>query len=96
MGSAGVADDWDLTRAGALEVRGAARPLLESVTDVDLDRWVPYSGSLLALREHGLTLRYALLRVAAHHYFHIGVIACQRDRAGEQVGDYPGVLRECM
>jgi DinB superfamily len=96
MGSAGLADDWDLTLAGALEVRGAATAFLESLTDPDLDSVVPYSGSFVPLREHGLSLRYALLRIAAHHYFHIGVIACQRDRAGDQVGDYPGALRECM
>src|SRR5919199_4940187 len=88
LGSAGAADDWDGTLNGALEVRGAARPFLESLTDADLDRVVAYTGSMLALREHGLSLRYALLRIAAHHYFHIGVIACQRDRAGERVGDY--------
>jgi hypothetical protein len=41
-------------------------------------------------------VHYALLRIAVHHYFHIGVVACQRDRAGEQVGDYPGLLGRCL
>lgn len=96
MGSAGAEDDWERTLTGAHEVRATARPFLELLTESDMDRVVPYTGSLTPLREHGLSLGYALLRIAAHHYFHIGVIACQRDRAGEQVGDYPGLLRECL
>ncbi len=32
------------------------------------------------------------MRIATHDYFHIGVIACQRDRVGHSVGDYPGLL----
>ena len=46
--------------------------------------------ALLAL----VLLGYALVRIGAHHYFHVGVIACQRDLRGEKVGDYPGLLRE--
>ena len=37
-----------------------------------------------------------LVRIAAHHYFHIGVVACQRDRMGHAVGDYPGLLVACL
>ncbi len=31
-----------------------------------------------------------------HHYFHIGEIATKRSRLGQQVGDYPGPLEECV
>ena len=95
-GSAGAALDWDAIRAAVDEVRRTARPYLEGLTEHDLERIVPYTGALLPLREHGLRLRYALVRIAAHHYFHIGVAACQRDRLGHSVGDYPGLLAGCL
>lgn len=95
-GASGEADDWDGIRLGVYEVREVARKYLRNLTESDLDLVIPYSGSLEGLREHGLSLRYALMRIAAHHYFHIGVIACQRDRLGYQVGDYPGSLAECL
>jgi hypothetical protein len=63
--------------------------------DADLTRTVPYDGSLLALWATGLSLRYTLARIAAHHYVHIGEIAAKRDALGHQVGDYPGLLRAC-
>ncbi len=43
-----------------------------------------------------LGLRHALLRICAHHYFHIGEIATKRSRLGQQVGDYPGPLEDCV
>ena len=95
-GSAGAATDWDAIRTGVDDVRRAARPYLEGLTGTDLERLVPYTGSLQPLRQHGLRLRYALVRIAAHHYFHIGVVACQRDRMGHAVGDYPGLLVACL
>jgi hypothetical protein len=55
-----------------------------------------FSGNVTRSLGHGVSLRYALFRIAAHHYFHIGVMACQRDRTGHQVGDYPGLMSDCL
>jgi len=94
MGSAGEADDWDAIRPAVTEVRGKARPFLEQRTDEDLDRRFDAPGAIT--KQLGpVTVRYVLIRLGAHHYFHIGVIACQRDLRGEKVGDYPGLLRAC-
>jgi hypothetical protein len=92
MGSEGAADDWDAIVTAAKEVRETARPYLESITADRLDERHEFAGSI-SKALGGLTLRYALVRIGAHHYFHIGVIACQRDLRGESVGDYPGSLR---
>lgn len=97
IGGPGTTDDtWDAIRAAVLDVRQAARSYLETLTDADLDLVIPYDGSLSPLRESGLSLRYALLRICAHHYFHIGEIAAKRSRLGHQVGDYPGPLEQCI
>jgi hypothetical protein len=95
MGSAGEAEDWRAIQAATREVRDAARPYLERVTDADLDRRHEFPGRISS-QLGPLTLRYALLRIGGHHYFHIGVIACQRDRMGHSVGDYPGLMAECQ
>ena len=92
MGSEGEADDWDAIRAATEEVRDAARPYVEGVTAGRLDERHEFAGAVSGALG-GLTLRYALIRIGAHHYFHIGVIACQRDLRGDGVGDYPGLLR---
>jgi hypothetical protein len=89
-------DDWEVIRSGVLEVRELARCYLEGMPDEDLELVIPYDGSLAPLRETGLSLRYALLRVCAHHYFHIGEIAAKRTGLGQRVGDYPGLLEECL
>ena len=93
MGSEGAADDWDAIRAATAEVRDAARPYLEGITSDRLDQRHVFKGAVTKALGGELTLRYALIRIGAHHYFHIGVIACQRDLRGERVGDYPGLLR---
>ena len=95
MGSAGAAEDWTAIRAAVREVREAARPYLEGVTDRDLDTRHDFPGRI-GSQLGPLTLRYALLRIGAHHYFHIGVVACQRDRMGHSVGDYPGLMKDCQ
>jgi hypothetical protein len=43
-----------------------------------------------------VTLRYTLLRVLAHHYFHIGELASKRAAAGTSVGDYPGPMQNTV
>lgn len=96
MGGTGAADDWQAIQTAVHEVRDAARGYLEGLNESDLDLAVPYDGSLSHLRESGLNLRYALLRVCAHHYFHIGEIATKRNALGQQVGEYPGLLEDCI
>ncbi len=96
VGGSGVADDWEAIQAGVQEVREAARRYLDGLRESDLDLVIPYDGSFAQLRESGLSLRHALLRICAHHYFHIGEIATKRTTFGQQVGDYPGPLEECV
>jgi hypothetical protein len=81
-------DDLDAIRRAIVEVRETARAYLEPLSDADLDRAIEFRG-------RSNTLRYALIRMAAHHYFHIGDIASIRSRDGNSVGDYPGALEEC-
>jgi hypothetical protein len=84
-GAPGDAPDWPLVLAGVSEVRERARRLLEA--EPDLDRAIAYNGSIEHLRAAGLTLRYALLRIAAHHYEHAGEIGAIRARLGHKVAD---------
>lgn len=69
-------------------MRDTARRYLDPLTDADLDRSIEFRG-----RDN--TLRYILMRMAAHRYFHIGDIASIRSRDGHSVGDYPDALEEC-
>lgn len=92
FGAAGDPADWSQVQQAVAEVRETARAYLEGLTDVDLDRHVAYDGSIRPLRETGLSVRYGLIRVALHHYFHIGEIAAVRKTLGHNVGDYPGLL----
>jgi hypothetical protein len=96
VGGTGAADDWQAIQAGVEEVRDAARGHLAGLSESDLELVIPYDGSLSYLRESGISLRYALLRICAHHYFHIGEIATKRSALGQQVGDYPGLLEDCI
>lgn len=95
-GGTGAADDWQAIQAAVGEVRDAARRYLEGLNESDLELVIPYDGSLSHLRESGLSLRYALLRICAHHYFHIGEIATKRGALGQAVGEYPGLLEDCI
>lgn len=96
FGGTGIADDWPTIAEGIRETRETARRFLQDKEENDLDLTIPYNGSFAYLHERGLNLRHALLRLCAHHYFHIGEIATKRDRVGHQVGDYPGRLLECI
>ena len=69
-----------------------AREFIEPLTDRDLSLTVPYDGSFQLLRTHGLSTRHAVLRLAAHHYFHLGEMAAILGRAGHTVAAYPGDL----
>src|SRR4030095_5520260 len=92
MGSEGAADDWEAIVAATKEVRERARPFIEQITADRLDERHEFQGAI-SQELGGLTLRYAMIRIGAHHYLHIGVSACQRDLTADHVGDYPGLLR---
>ncbi len=96
FGAPGAPTGWEQVQAAAAEVRDTARPYLQALTEADLARRMPYDGSLTALRETGISVRYGLIRIALHHYFHIGEIASARNAIGQRVGDYPGLLEACI
>lgn len=95
FGGTGDAKDWQAIQEGVREIRESARKYLGDMDDNALDQTIPYDGSFSILRQKGLSLRYTLLRICAHYYFHIGEIAAKRNKAGHRVGDYPGLLEEC-
>jgi hypothetical protein len=97
MGGTGAADNWDEIQRAVADVQAVARPFLEPLTEAELLVESPYAGQLPELKGRNVSLRYTLLRVAAHSYFHIGEIASVRSRRlGQQVGDYPGALLACL
>ena len=95
-GAAGDAPDWLAVQSAVGEVRAAASGYLESLREDHLAERIPYAGSIAALRETGFSPQYALMRIAAHHYLHIGEIAMTRAALGHDVGDYPGLLERCL
>ena len=66
--------------AAADEVRHQARLYLDS--EPPIDRVISYHGSIQFLRETGLRLSYALMRIAAHYFIHAGEIVTIRSRLG--------------
>ena len=101
FGAAGDPAGWEAVLREARGVREGCRLFLERLSDGDLDRRVPYDGSNVAMRAlaergGGVSLSYALIRVALHHYYHIGEIVSARRAAGHQVGDFPGLRESCM
>jgi hypothetical protein len=89
FGGSGRVDDWPAIEGGVREVRARARAYLHDLAEPDLDRVIPYDGSIVRLRPHGLSLRFAILTEANHHAYHIGEIATKRERLGRRVGDFP-------
>jgi len=81
-GGSGEALDWPLITGSVREVRHAAKRFLDLATESDLQRTVPYDGSIEYLRPTGLPLDYAVLRTAAHHFMHAGEIETVRSRLG--------------
>ena len=95
-GAAGDALDWSEVQVAVEEVRTIARHFLNALTEDDLSATRPYTGSIEALRSTGISPRYALMRISAHHYFHVGEIASARSALGHDVGDYPGLMKGCL
>lgn len=93
VGGAGTALEWEELLAATQQVRTAARRYLAKLTAAELERRIPYEGSMTFVRERGLSPSYAVARVVAHHYFHAGEIAVVRSMMGQAAGDYPGQMR---
>jgi hypothetical protein len=91
-GGSGAAENWIEILRGVSEVRRTAAGFLGDIEDRDLETRIPYDGSIIELRQTGLTLRYALARIVSHHYFHLGEMAWWLGSRGVAVGDYPGPL----
>ena len=101
FGATGEPADWLVAMREAQKVSEACRSHLMGLSEEDLDRRVPYDGSNVGMRvaaqKHGgVSLRYVLIRVALHHYYHIGEIVTARKTAGHDVGDFPGLLEACF
>ena len=80
VGGTGEWDEWEGILAATDEVRRHARLYLDSGPPID--QVIPYDGSIQFLRETGLRLSYALMRIAAHHFIHAGEIVTIRSRLG--------------
>ncbi len=92
FGGDGRADSWAELHEAADRVHRVAASFLGALAAPDLERSIPYAGSLPELAGRRVSLRYTLLRMLVHHYFHIGEIASKRSAAGTAVGDYPGPM----
>ena len=79
-GASGAFGDWPALLAAVSDVRAAARRFLDA--DPPLDLRVPYTGAIAYLRTAGLSLRYALTSIAAHHWMHAGEIETVRSLRG--------------
>jgi len=86
-GGSGEAKNWPAILQSLAEVRAASRTFLDFEPGPDLDRPIPYDGSIAFLRPIGLSLRYALMRIAAHHFMHAGEILTIRARLGHVIAE---------
>jgi hypothetical protein len=96
MGSDGTADDWAGIQLAVSEVRAASMAFLADVTASQLDAPKPYYGSIPDLKERTISLRYSIIRVTVHTYYHVGAMASDLVAVGLSVGDYPGSLIEVL
>jgi hypothetical protein len=79
-GEEGRFDDWPGLLAAVGEARERARRFLDREPAPELELRVPYDGAIVSLRATGLTLRYALVSIAAHHWIHAGEIGTLRSQ----------------
>jgi hypothetical protein len=86
-GASGDAQDWPGILVAIEDVRLSARRFLDSDPRPALDRRVAYEGSIKWLRPLGLELSYAILRIAAHHFWHAGEILEMRSQLGHTTDD---------
>lgn len=88
-GGSGDSEDWDAILAAVSEVREAAKRFLEQIQESDLERVIPYEGSIEFLCRIGLRLDYAIMRIAAHHFMHAGEILAMRSAMGHTLVERP-------
>ena len=88
IGGTGQYDDWEGVLSATDEIRSRARLYLDSGPLID--RVIPYNGSIEFLRETGLRLSYALMRISAHHFIHGGEIVTIRSRLGHDTDRLSG------
>lgn len=81
-GGSGNPPDWSTLRKAVDEVRASAKRILDTKQDADVEHVIPYDGDIQFLRETGLSLRYALLAIASHHWVHTGEILTVRSMMG--------------
>ena len=86
-GGSGTATNWPAIVAGVRAVQATARQYLAAAPGPDLARVVPYDGGVRFLHATGLSLRYAVLSIAAHHWEHIGEILTLRALLGNIIED---------
>lgn len=86
-GGSGAAEDWPSILAAVAEVHASARMFLNSRRAADLDQAIPYDGAIAYLRPAGLSLRHAGMRIAAHHFLHVGEIVTVRAYLGHPLAD---------
>ena len=88
-GGNGEEKDWAMVLTAVKQVREVARRFLDSEPEPNLDCVIPYDGSITFLRPVGLRLSYALMRIAAHHFIHMGEILTIRSRLGHAIDADP-------
>ena len=88
-GGSGDSEDWPVILAAVSEVRETAKEFLDQMEESDLDRVIPYEGSIEFLRPIGLRLGYAVMRIAAHHFMHAGEIRTVRSAMGHTLVEGP-------
>jgi hypothetical protein len=81
-GAAGAFGDWPGLLAAVAEARARGRRFLDAEPAPPLELRVPYDGAIPFLRATGLSLRYALISIAAHHFMHVGEIETLRSLRG--------------
>lgn len=88
-GGSGEEKDWSTVVMAVEIVRVAARRFLDAMPAPDLDRGIPYDGSIEFLHPVGLRLSYAVMRIAAHHFVHAGEVVTIASRLGHTVDEGP-------
>ena len=58
FGGDGEADDWEVIRCGAAEVRSVTRAFIQGMSDVDLELSKPYQGSFKELEQAEYVVAY--------------------------------------
>lgn len=95
-GSGRPAHSWNEIEEAVRRVRHMATTHLAGPIQPNVDARIPYNGSFIHLREAGLHIAHAILRIAAHHYVHIGEIVAVRKRLGHEVAEPPGLLKRTV